>query len=62
MGVSYRDELKKNRKKRSGRAESPAGSPRMEAEERATIRSEYFRKSHVGHHKIAAAQRRLVDG
>jgi len=61
MGVSYREELSKNRKKRKGRPESPPGSPRTEATERAALRKEYFGKSHNGRHQVASAQKRLID-
>jgi len=62
MGVSYREELQKNRKKRSGRPESATRPPGTEASERAAIRKEYFRVARAGYRKMAArAAKRVLD-
>ncbi len=61
MGVSYREELKKQAKKKKGNP-SPELVPRSEAAERAAIRKEYFRVARAGYHKATQrAMRRILD-
>ncbi len=62
MGVSYREELSKNKKKGKRRPESTAWSPRTAAEERAALRKKYFGVSRDGYRQMAAqATKRLLD-
>ncbi len=68
MGVSWREYVEEKQKNLTAvarfKANDPEGSaerlPRTEAEERATLRAEYFRKSSVGRAQASKAQRRLI--
>ncbi len=61
MGVTYREELMKAKKRKKSVA-SVESVPRSETEERTALRKEYFRVAHARHHSIyktPAAARRL---
>jgi len=61
VGVSYREYLKAQKTKAV--RTSGVDVPRTATEERAAVRAQYFRKSHAGYYKMAAAQiRMLSDG
>ena len=66
MGVSYREELKKKKKKNRPSPGSMVGSQesreREQAKERATLRAQYFAVARRGRDKMGQAQARLIDG